>query len=51
MTPFTSDWDLNPWDKTHGPPTEITYLVTQPNKAQGLDILSRKEFSERQSDR
>ena len=51
MTLFTSDWDLNPWDKNHGLPTEITYLVSQPNKAQVLDVLSQKEFSERQTNR
>ena len=52
-----SDWDLNPCGrdsnlaKTHGLPTEITYLVSGLNEAQILDVSSQKEFSERQSDR
>ena len=40
--------DLNP-AKTH--PTEITHLVSGPNKAQVFDVSLQKEFSERQSDR
>ena len=59
-----SDWELNPRgrdlnpcgqdsdpDETHGLPTEITHLVSGPNEAQVLHVLSQKEFSERQSDR
>ena len=37
--------------KIHGLLTEITYLVSGLNEAQVLDVLSQKEFSERQSDR
>ena len=58
MKPFISDWDLNPCGqalnlaKTHGLPTEITDLVSEPNEAQVLDVSSQKErHSERQRDR
>ena len=53
---FISDWDLNPhgWDlnlaKTPSLPTEITHLVSGPNKAQALDVSLQKESNERQSD-
>jgi len=43
-------WDLNPV-KTHGLPTAITGLVSEPNEAQVLDVSSQKEFSERQTGR
>ena len=54
---FTSVRDSDPQDqdsnpaKPHGFPTEITNLVSGPNKVQVLDVSSQKEFSERQSDR
>ena len=53
---FISDWDLNPhgWDlnlaKTPSLPTEITHLVSGPNKAQALYVSLQKESNERQSD-
>ena len=43
-------WDSSP-AKTHGLPTEITDLVSGPNKTQVLDVSSQKEFSDRLSDR
>ena len=43
-------WDSN-LAKTHGLPTEITHLVSEPNEAQTLDVSSQKEISERESDR
>ena len=40
--------DTNP---ANGLPTEVTDLVSALNEAQVLDILSQKEFNERQSDK
>ena len=37
--------------KPHSFPTEVTDLVSGPNKLQVLDVSSQKEFNERQSDR
>ena len=54
---FTSVRDSDPQDqdsnpaRLHGFPTEITNLVSGPNKVQVLDVSSQKEFNERQSDR
>ena len=39
------------WPKLMVFQIEITHLVSGPNEAQVLDVLSQKEFSERQSDR
>ena len=50
VKPRTSDWDYEP-SQNHGLPTEIIDLVLGPNEVQVLDVLSQKEFSERQSDR
>ena len=48
-------WDLNPHGRDTNPanglPTEVTELVSALNEAQVLDILSQKEFNERQSDK
>ena len=54
---MTSVWESNPQDqdsnppKPHSFPTEVTDLVSGPNKLQVLDVSSQKEFNERQSDR
>ena len=37
--------------KIHGLPTEVTELVSALNEAQILDVLSQKEFREKQSDK
>ena len=47
--PKLNIWDLNPV-KTHGLPTAITGLVSEPKEAQVLDVSSQKEFHERQTD-
>lgn len=37
--------------KPHGPPTEITDLLSGPGEAQVLTVLWQKEFTERQSEK
>ena len=53
-SPQSGTWthvpDSNPV-KTHSLLTEITHLISGLNETQVLDVLSQKEFSERQSDR
>ena len=53
---FTSDWDLNPCAGTRTRPKPTVFQLRSPpvsglNEAQVLDVSSRKEFSESQSDR
>ena len=58
MQPFISDWDYTPcgWDLNPAKTTMLqlrweTWLVSEPNEAQVLDVSSQKEPSERRSDR
>ena len=57
MKLFTSNWDLDPhgWDSSPTKPMVFQLIshpgVSGPKEAQVVDVLSQKEFSERQSDR